>query len=136
MGRRYYCDFCDKRFIDDLEGRKKHLASAHHIKMKKLHYDMFVGESVFFFFFVNFNVKMSFKDAKTIFEQETQKFPCKRFLQNGDCQFKGNCKYSHYSNGQLMELKEQSKYLPVMFGNTKFRSVNITLTSQFRAFSS
>lgn len=43
MSRRYYCDYCDKTFIDDLEARKKHLSSSHHIKLKKLHYEMHRG---------------------------------------------------------------------------------------------
>lgn len=43
MGRRYYCDYCDKTFIDDLEARRKHLTSSHHIKLRKLHYEQHRG---------------------------------------------------------------------------------------------
>lgn len=39
MGRRYYCDYCNKTFIDDLDARKKHLQSAQHIKMRNIHYE-------------------------------------------------------------------------------------------------
>lgn len=39
MGRRYYCDYCDKNFLDVLEARRKHLQSAHHIKLRNLHYE-------------------------------------------------------------------------------------------------
>lgn len=47
MGRRYYCDYCDKLFIDDLEARKKHLQSSHHIKLRNLHYESCRGKKVF-----------------------------------------------------------------------------------------
>lgn len=49
MGRRYYCDYCDKLFIDDLEARKKHLQSSHHIKMRNLHYESCRGRNTTLF---------------------------------------------------------------------------------------
>lgn len=44
MGRRYYCDYCDKSFIDDLGARKKHLQSAHHIKLRNIYYELNRGK--------------------------------------------------------------------------------------------
>lgn len=38
MGRRYYCDYCDKTFIDDIDARKKHINSALHQKIRNEHY--------------------------------------------------------------------------------------------------
>lgn len=44
MRRRYYCDYCDKSFIDDLDARQKHLQSSHHIKLRNLHYEHHRGK--------------------------------------------------------------------------------------------
>ncbi|KAF5299689.1 hypothetical protein FQA39_LY11484 [Lamprigera yunnana] len=88
MGRRYYCDYCDKTFIDDLDARKKHLISSHHIKLRKLHYEQH-------------------RDPRTILAEESVKMSCRRFLQHGECQFAGSCKYTHYSTEDLWHIKQQ-----------------------------
>ncbi|XP_060519204.1 zinc finger matrin-type protein 5 [Cylas formicarius] len=95
MGRRYYCDYCDKTFIDVLEARKKHLQSAHHIKMRNLYYE-------------------ENRDPATILREELLKTPCRKFAQYGTCQFEGNCKYTHYSPEQLCELRQQVEYMELM----------------------
>lgn len=46
MGRRYYCDYCDKSFIDDLGARRKHLQSSHHIRLRNIHYELNRGKEV------------------------------------------------------------------------------------------
>lgn len=43
MGKRYYCDYCDRSFIDDVEARKKHLQGMSHLRAKKLHYKAYRG---------------------------------------------------------------------------------------------
>ncbi|KAL3858054.1 hypothetical protein ACJMK2_012670 [Sinanodonta woodiana] len=43
MGKRYYCDYCDKSFADNPVNRKNHLRGVIHNKMRKLHYDSFRG---------------------------------------------------------------------------------------------
>ncbi|VEN36974.1 unnamed protein product [Callosobruchus maculatus] len=88
MGRRYYCDYCEINFIDDLDARKKHLQSLHHIKLRNLHYE-------------------SCRDPETILREELLKIPCRRFAQYGTCQFEGNCKYTHYSPEDLCYLRQQ-----------------------------
>ncbi|XP_018336814.1 zinc finger matrin-type protein 5 [Agrilus planipennis] len=88
MGRRYYCDYCNKTFIDDIDARKKHLSSIHHVKLRKLHYELH-------------------RDSKTVLIEESQKPPCRRFFQFGECQFSGSCKYSHYTHDQLWQLQEE-----------------------------
>ncbi|GBM50683.1 hypothetical protein AVEN_45956-1 [Araneus ventricosus] len=47
MGKQYYCDYCERSFADGAENRKKHLASVHHQKLRKAHYDMFKGHCEF-----------------------------------------------------------------------------------------
>lgn len=43
MGKRYFCDYCDRSFQDNLHNRKKHLNGLQHLKAKKVWYDMFRG---------------------------------------------------------------------------------------------
>ncbi|KAL6082021.1 hypothetical protein STEG23_021620 [Scotinomys teguina] len=43
MGKRYFCDYCDRSFQDNLHNRKKHLSGLQHLKAKKVWYDMFRG---------------------------------------------------------------------------------------------
>lgn len=88
MGKRYYCDYCDRSFIDDVEARKKHLQGMSHLRAKKLHYK-------------------AYRDLKTIVEEEIVKEECRRFRQIGECQFGDNCNYTHYSKEQLYEMKQQ-----------------------------
>ncbi|OWK15481.1 ZMAT5 [Cervus elaphus hippelaphus] len=47
MGKRYFCDYCDRSFQDNLHNRKKHLNGLQHLKAKKLWYDMFRGQCDF-----------------------------------------------------------------------------------------
>uniref|UniRef100_A0A1Y1KDS8 C3H1-type domain-containing protein n=1 Tax=Photinus pyralis TaxID=7054 RepID=A0A1Y1KDS8_PHOPY len=88
MGWRYYCDYCDKTFKDDLEARKKHLTSSLHIKLRKLHYEQH-------------------RDPRAILAEESTKTSCRRYIQHGECQFAGNCKYTHYSSEDLWKLKQR-----------------------------
>uniref|UniRef100_K7FBK2 Zinc finger matrin-type protein 5 n=1 Tax=Pelodiscus sinensis TaxID=13735 RepID=K7FBK2_PELSI len=45
MGKRYFCDYCDRSFQDNLHNRKKHLNGVQHLRAKKAWYDLFRGES-------------------------------------------------------------------------------------------
>ncbi|XP_075214806.1 zinc finger matrin-type protein 5 [Lycorma delicatula] len=88
MGRRYYCDYCDRSFIDDLEARKKHIQGTLHSRNRKLHY-------------------RQYRDLKTVVEDESAKTECRRFLQTGQCQFGDHCNYTHYSQLELNEFRRQ-----------------------------
>ncbi|XP_016905065.1 zinc finger matrin-type protein 5 [Apis cerana] len=96
MGRRYYCEYCDRSFKDDPEARKKHLSSLQHAKNRADHYNMF-------------------KDPEIILREESTKIPCKWYLTNGECAFGLGCRYSHYTPPMIWELqrlvamKNQSK---------------------------
>eukprot|EP00128_Syssomonas_multiformis_P005674 Colp12_sorted_trinity150504_noHs@26176 len=76
MGKRYFCDYCNKSFMDNPLARKRHLESANHQLQVKLHYD-------------------SFKDPSQLLAEELKKQPCKRFQTTGTCDFGGRCKYGH-----------------------------------------
>ncbi|XP_046990040.1 zinc finger matrin-type protein 5 [Schistocerca americana] len=86
MGKRYYCDYCDRSFVDDYEARKKHISGSMHVRLRKEHYDVF-------------------RDAKTILAEESAKVPCKRYQQTRECVFGTNCRFSHYTAEDLMNLK-------------------------------
>ena len=43
MGRRYYCDYCDRSFQDNMHNRKKHLFGVQHHRSKKAWFDHFRG---------------------------------------------------------------------------------------------
>ncbi|XP_014488862.1 PREDICTED: zinc finger matrin-type protein 5 [Dinoponera quadriceps] len=86
MGKRYYCDYCDRSFKDDVEARKKHLSSLQHMKNRADHYSVF-------------------KDPETILKEECQKTPCKRYMTIGDCAFGLGCRFSHYSQHMISVLE-------------------------------
>ncbi|GAB6024189.1 Zinc finger matrin-type protein 5 [Chamberlinius hualienensis] len=88
MGKRYYCDYCDRSFHDNAENRKKHINGVQHQKNKKLHYD-------------------NFRNATEILEEESGKNPCKRFKLTGSCDFGSSCRYSHLTPLQLSNLQDQ-----------------------------
>ncbi|KAM6155492.1 zinc finger matrin-type protein 5 [Rhynchocyon petersi] len=88
MGKRYFCDYCDRSFQDSLHNRKKHLNGLQHLKAKKVWYDMF-------------------RDAATILVDEQNKRPCWKFLLIGQCDFGSKCRFSHMSGRDLQELSLQ-----------------------------
>lgn len=50
MGKkRYYCDFCDKYFVDNPQTRKNHDSGLQHTTAKRAHYAQFKGIQVFLF---------------------------------------------------------------------------------------
>lgn len=53
MGKNYYCEYCDKRFKDDLTVRKKHINGLPHQTACKEHYARFKSK-----FPLNFEFKI------------------------------------------------------------------------------
>ena len=53
MGKRYYCDYCDKIFPDNPTNRRNHLNGVQHRTMRRMYYDAFQGWSchILFVFF-------------------------------------------------------------------------------------
>ncbi|KAG2470359.1 ZMAT5 protein, partial [Polypterus senegalus] len=47
MGKRYYCDYCNRSFQDNLHNRKKHLNGTQHHRAKKAWFDSFRGQCIF-----------------------------------------------------------------------------------------
>lgn len=90
MGRKYYCDFCDKRIPPGLVHRKNHNQGHQHIHNRRIYYQQFQSGT-----------------TKEILLEERMKKICHQWNQTGTCSFGENCKYSHRSNFQLMQLNEQ-----------------------------
>ncbi|KAM4809755.1 zinc finger matrin-type protein 5 isoform 2-T2 [Rhinophrynus dorsalis] len=88
MGKRYFCDYCDRSFQDNLHNRKKHLSGVQHQRSKKAWYDLF-------------------RDASEILAEEQTKKLCRRFIQSGQCDFGPGCRFSHMTVQDLEALKEQ-----------------------------
>ncbi|KAK5616781.1 Zinc finger matrin-type protein 5 [Crenichthys baileyi] len=88
MGKRYYCDYCDRSFQDNMHNRKKHLNGVQHHRAKKTWFDQF-------------------RDSAAILHDEQIKKPCRKFLQKGICDFSPNCRFSHMSEEELFNLKRR-----------------------------
>uniref|UniRef100_A0A023F197 Putative u1 snrnp-specific protein c n=1 Tax=Triatoma infestans TaxID=30076 RepID=A0A023F197_TRIIF len=94
MGRRYYCDYCDRGFTDVVDSRKKHLNGISHQRIKKIYYSRV-------------------RDLKTLVEEEKQKEICRRFRSTGSCPFEEACTFTHYTTQELSafeaQVREQEK---------------------------
>jgi U1 snRNP-specific protein C len=44
MGKKYFCEYCEKSMADNYESRKKHLNSVNHKLLVKLHYNQYRGK--------------------------------------------------------------------------------------------
>ncbi|XP_045781011.1 zinc finger matrin-type protein 5 [Maniola jurtina] len=86
MGKRYYCDYCDKTMVSASSVIRTHFKGSFHQKMVNEHYQQF-------------------KDPETILKEEGNKKPCHRFLR-GECNFGAICKYSHYTPDQIASMRE------------------------------
>lgn len=90
MGRKYYCDYCDRRIPPGLNHRKNHNKSIQHINNKSSYY-------------------LQFKQPMQILNDERDKKICNKWIQTGLCSYGNNCKYSHRLNYELIQLIEQQK---------------------------
>lgn len=88
MGKRYFCDYCDRSFQDNLHNRKKHINGVQHQRARKAWFDLF-------------------RDAATALAEEQDKKVCRKFQQTGRCDFGNNCRFSHMSEEDLVRLKLQ-----------------------------
>ena len=71
MGKRYYCDFCDRSFADSANNRKNHFKGGNHQRLRKLHYDSFKGRS-------------RAKRFKGVYMLNGTVYSCRTFIRNAD----------------------------------------------------
>ncbi|VVC33321.1 Zinc finger C2H2-type,U1-C, C2H2-type zinc finger,Zinc finger, CCCH-type [Cinara cedri] len=88
MVKKILCEYCNITFADNLSSRKLHLNSNAHHKNRSNYYSLY-------------------KDAVTLFLEERQKQPCRRFRTTGQCQYGSSCNFSHYTFEQLIHLINQ-----------------------------
>lgn len=118
MGKKYYCDYCEKSFKDDPNIRKKHIEGLPHQKARIEHYANFksnisdqrpMNENWVFFSNVScflFFLGYLFLGAQEILKSEDGKKPCAKFP-SGACRFGATCRFSHYTGVQLAKLRQQ-----------------------------
>ncbi|RNA17725.1 zinc finger matrin-type 5 [Brachionus plicatilis] len=88
MGKRYYCDFCDKSIPNNSDAIKKHNEGTQHQTIRKNYY-------------------LKYKDLETILEEEREKtHPCIRFFNHGHCNFGELCWSSHRTQEQKQHLED------------------------------
>ncbi|XP_028317948.1 zinc finger matrin-type protein 5 [Gouania willdenowi] len=88
MGKRYFCDYCERSFQDNMHNRKKHLNGVQHHRAKNAWFD-------------------NFRDTEAILRDEQLKKPCRKFLQKGICDFGLGCRFSHMSEEEMFALQRQ-----------------------------
>ncbi|XP_057712042.1 zinc finger matrin-type protein 5 isoform X2 [Corythoichthys intestinalis] len=88
MGKRYFCDYCERSFQDNMHNRKKHVYGVQHQRAKKAWFDHFRG-------------------SEDILKDEQAKRPCRKFLQTGICDFGTSCRFSHMSEADMYHLRKK-----------------------------
>lgn len=114
MGKNYYCEYCDKRFKDDKNIRKKHIDGLYHQTAVKRHYAKFKGK-IWKCFSLSLILKIIpivfyISGPKEILIAESKKKFCTKF-QSGSCQFGALCRFSHYTPDELAEIQQRGTHL-------------------------
>ncbi|XP_078491671.1 zinc finger protein Ci-ZF(C3H/U1like)-1 isoform X1 [Ciona intestinalis] len=95
MGKRYFCEYCQRGFQDNLTARNKHLKSSIHIKNQQLWYHQF-------------------RDTQSLYNDALKKKPCQSYLATGVCQFGNHCNYRHLSDQELYNLKQSIECVDIL----------------------
>ncbi|KAL4707112.1 hypothetical protein ACJJTC_011438 [Scirpophaga incertulas] len=92
MGKRYYCDYCNKTMVDTPSTIKTHNNGLAHQKLVQEHY-------------------RQYKDPELILQEEATKKPCLRFAK-GECLFGALCRFSHYTREEIELLDDMNDSVP------------------------
>ncbi|XP_049279405.1 zinc finger matrin-type protein 5 [Anopheles funestus] len=94
MGRKYYCDYCDKRIQNDYSIIKQHNVGLPHLRAKAEYFQQF-------------------KDIEQILSEIKHKAPCRSLKDGSECTFGVLCRFRHYTPEQIwdMELLVKRKQL-------------------------
>ncbi|XP_030041248.1 zinc finger matrin-type protein 5 isoform X2 [Manduca sexta] len=85
MGKKYYCDYCDKTIMNTLSTIKTHNKGMVHQKLLLEHYQQF-------------------KSPEEILAQESKKKPCVKHPL-GKCKYGLICRYTHYSTEEINSMR-------------------------------
>uniref|UniRef100_A0AAG5DGG4 C3H1-type domain-containing protein n=1 Tax=Anopheles atroparvus TaxID=41427 RepID=A0AAG5DGG4_ANOAO len=88
MGRKYFCDYCEKRIQNDSSIIRKHNEGLPHIRAKAEHFEQF-------------------KDLEQILAESKQKPPCRSLKDNSECMFGIICRFRHYTTEQIWEMQQR-----------------------------
>ncbi|XP_050097420.1 zinc finger matrin-type protein 5 [Anopheles aquasalis] len=88
MGRKYYCDYCEKRIQNDVNNVKKHNEGLPHLKAKADYYERF-------------------KAPEQIVAEARTKTECRSLKDGKECMFGALCRFCHYTPQQLRHLQQQ-----------------------------
>lgn len=89
MGRQYYCEYCDRTFLDNLTARKKHLASHAHKNNKKAWYDRFRSK------------------RERLNDELAKPRICRHYAADGKCIFQNTCRYRHLTEMEERQLRQE-----------------------------
>ncbi|XP_050072591.1 zinc finger matrin-type protein 5 [Anopheles maculipalpis] len=90
MGRKYYCDYCDKRIQNDYSIIKQHNVGLPHLRAKAEYFQQF-------------------KSLEQILEEIKHKAPCRSLKDGSECTFGVLCRYRHYTPEQIWEMQQLVK---------------------------
>ncbi|XP_058815031.1 zinc finger matrin-type protein 5 [Topomyia yanbarensis] len=92
MGRKHYCDYCQKHIQRDPDIVRKHNEGITHLRSKAAHFERF-------------------KDPTAILKETLKKKPCRRLFSLEECPFGAACRYSHYRPEEVKKLQQQARWL-------------------------
>ncbi|KAM0954560.1 putative transcription factor C3H family [Dioscorea sansibarensis] len=85
---KYYCDYCDKEFLDTPPARKRHVQGMQHKRARALWYDSIKAEPAGGFLLAQSHGNIS-------------QGVCHHFVRTGICKFGDSCKYFHPQHNVL-----------------------------------
>lgn len=86
--RKYYCDYCDRSFVDSKEQREMHFKSVSHQNNVRLWYQSRKGYYV---------LLISYIETATIVKEQSAIPICDVFKKTGFCPMGNQCPYRHIS---------------------------------------
>ncbi|XP_058450907.1 zinc finger matrin-type protein 5 [Malaya genurostris] len=92
MGRKYYCDYCQKHIQRDPDIVRKHNEGVPHLRNKTAHLE-------------------SLKDPVEILQETATKRPCRTLFTSEECMFGATCRYSHYRPNELVQLQQYASWV-------------------------
>uniref|UniRef100_A0A5S6R0R8 C3H1-type domain-containing protein n=1 Tax=Trichuris muris TaxID=70415 RepID=A0A5S6R0R8_TRIMR len=84
----YHCAYCDRKFRDSRQARKRHLQSLSHKRARTEHYE-------------------GLKSAQQRWSEERNKASCRAFAKD-ECPFGITCKYSHMTQEDRHQLEQRA----------------------------
>ncbi|XP_039433905.1 zinc finger matrin-type protein 5 [Culex pipiens pallens] len=88
MGKKYFCDYCEKHIQRDPSIVRKHNEGIPHCRARAEYYERF-------------------KDPSVILSEASGKKQCRTLMTGAECQFGPNCRFNHYTTAEMDRLGQQ-----------------------------